>query len=91
MNHPTLVFAALLLLIGPSSSMAASPQLFKCVDGGHTVYQQLPCPLTAQVESAASGARASANAQAASEPAAKFTARLKPAPSPASSAPATLR
>lgn len=90
MKRPTLACAALLVLIA-SSSMAATPQLFKCVDGGHTVYQQLPCPLTAQVESAASGARAPAKAQAASEPAGKIAARLRPASPPASSAPATPR
>ncbi len=91
MKRPALACATLLLLIAPSWSMAASPQLYKCVDGGRTVYQQLPCPVTAQVESAESGARASAKVQAASEPAAKVASRLKPASPPASSAPATLR
>jgi len=81
--------ASLWLLALPSWSLAAAPQLFKCVDGGHTVYQQQACPVTSQAEPAASAAHVSA--RAASEPAARVTARLKPASPPASSGPATPR
>ncbi len=81
--------AASLLLIAPSWSMAASPQLFKCIEGGRTVYQQQACPVTSQNESAASGP--ASVSKIASEPATRVAARLKPASPPASSAPATLR
>ena len=81
--------AASLLLAVPSWSMAASPQLFKCVEGGRTVYQQQACPVSSQLEPAASGP--TSTSKAASEPATRVAARLKPASPPASSAPATLR
>ncbi len=81
--------AASLLLGVPSWSMAASPQLFKCVEGGRTVYQQQACPVTSQPEPAASGP--AATTKIASEPATKVAVRLRPASPPASSAPATPR
>jgi hypothetical protein len=81
--------AALCLAVAPSWSTAASPQLFKCVEGGRTVYQQVACPLTAQVEAAASGAQPSA--KAASEPTRKVASRIRPASPTAPSAPATPR
>jgi hypothetical protein len=81
--------ASLWLLALPSWSLAAAPQLFKCVDGGRTVYQQQACPVTSQAEPAASAAHGSA--KVASEPAPRVTARLKPASPPASSGLATPR
>ncbi len=90
MRRVTVAAAPLLLLLLASPvSWAANSQLFKCVDGGRTVYQQQACPVTQHVEASASGAHASA--KSASEPAAKVTARLRPPSGPASSAPATPR
>jgi Domain of unknown function (DUF4124) len=82
--------ASLSLLLVASWSTAGSPQLFKCVEGGRTVYQQQACPVTAQLEPMANSPHPATQA---SEPAPKIAARLKPASpaSPASSAPATLR
>lgn len=80
--------AVLLTLLAPVHASAAGPQLFKCMDGSRTVYQQQACAVTSQVEVAASGSRASS--KAASEPIAKV-ARIKPASSTASSALATPR
>ncbi len=84
MRRATIAGIATLLLSLLTESSAAGPQLYKCIDGGRTVYQQLACPVTSQVDSASSPARNSA--QAASEPAARVTARLKPASPTASSA-----
>jgi hypothetical protein len=82
--------ASLSLLLVASWSAAGSPQLFKCVEGGRTVYQQQACPVTAQLEPMASSPQPATKTP---EPAPKVAARLKPASplSPASSAPATLR
>ena len=79
---------ALALLLTASWSAAATPQLFKCIDGGRTVYQQQACSVSSQIEPAASAPHASTKA---SEPATKFAARVKPASVPASSVPATPR
>ena len=81
--------ALLLSLLTPTGSSAAGPRLFKCIDGGRTVYQQQACPVTSQVDAAPSPVRASA--KAASEPAPRATARLKQASPTASSVPATPR
>ena len=89
MSRALCATAASLLLAVASWSMAASPQLFKCVEGGRTVYQQQACPVTSQVEPAASGP--TSMSKIASEPGTRVAARLKPASPPASSAPATQR
>ena len=89
MSRTLCAAAASLLLAMSSWSLAASPQLFKCVESGRTVYQQQACPVTSQLESAASSP--AGMIRIASEPATKVAARLRPASPPASSAPATLR
>ena len=81
--------ATAMLLTLPTWSAAASPQLFKCVEGGRTVYQQQACPVTSQVEPAASGP--ASMTKVASEPATRVAARLRPVPASAASAPATPR
>ena len=79
---------ALALALTASWSAAATPQLFKCIESGRTVYQQQACSVSSQIEPAASAPHASTKA---SEPATKVAARVKPATAPASSAPATSR
>jgi hypothetical protein len=69
----------------------AASQLFKCVDGGRTVYQQQACPLSAQTEPMASSPRALAKADSASAPASAGAPRLRPVSLAASSAPAKPR
>lgn len=63
-------------------------QLFKCVDGGRTVYQQQACPVSSQPEPASAPARLTARTGAASAEAASAPRKVKPS-SPVSSAPAT--
>jgi hypothetical protein len=81
------VGAALMTLAG--ASLGAS-QLFKCIDGGRTVYQQQACPVSSQPEPAASaaGLTAKTNTNAAAEPASAPARKLRP-PAPASAALAT--
>jgi hypothetical protein len=84
------------LLVAGSLLAAAHPghagsQLFKCVDGGRTVYQQQACPSSAQSEPMASSPRTLAKADAASAPASAGALRLRPDSSAASSAPAKPR
>jgi hypothetical protein len=42
----------------PDSGFAGSPLLYKCVDGGHTVYQQQACPVSAVADAPASAVKA---------------------------------
>lgn len=86
------------LLAGLVGDASAASQLYKCVDGGRTVYQQQACSPSTQPETAASAsAKASApNVMArASAPAAGPAAApphgVKAPASPASSAPAKPR
>jgi hypothetical protein len=83
---------SLLARIGAALAVAlcgdalAASQMYKCVEGGRTVYQQQAC--NPQAEPAASAAHAPASAASdASSAAAKRLRR----PSPPSSAPATPR
>jgi len=76
-----------LLLAAAGLPAGAGSQLFKCVDGGRTVYQQQACSPTATTEPPASADRA-ASAQAASPPAGR---KLKPVSASASAASATRR
>jgi hypothetical protein len=74
--------AAAVLGVAPASAWAGS-QLFKCVDGGRTIYQQQACSVS-EPEAPASAAKA--------EPASLAAARkVKPASASASAAPATPR
>ena len=79
--RPALAAAIAIALVG--DAFAAS-QMFKCVDGGRTVYQQQPC--SPPPEPAASTAQPPASAASNAAPAKKLKR-----PSPASSAPATPR
>lgn len=86
------------LLAGLLGDALAASQLYKCVDGGRTVYQQQACSPSAQPEIAAStpakasapNVMAKASAPAAS-PAAVPPHNVKAPASPASSAPAKPR
>jgi len=86
------------LLAGPWTAAFAASKLFKCVDGGRTVYQQQACPTSAQPEAAPSApAKASApsslaKASGSGSDAATDAPRKVMAPSsPASAAPAKPR
>ena len=86
------------LLAGVFGDASAASQLYKCVEGGRTVYQQQACSPSAQPEMAASApAKASApNVMAkasapAATPAAVLPTAVKAPASPASSATAKPR
>jgi hypothetical protein len=76
--------AASVLAALADSGFAASQLLYKCVDGGRTVYQQQACPVSATPDTPASAVQA-APASAAS------MQKVKSASPSASAAPATLR
>jgi hypothetical protein len=79
------------LALGMNTASAAT-QMFKCVSGGRTIYQQQACPPSAEPASAPGPAIASAPARSASTVVATTAARkVKPASRPASAAPATPR
>jgi hypothetical protein len=84
------LFAGALLALPCACPFAAS-QLYKCVDGGRTVYQQQACSVSSQPEAAASAPRIGAKASAPAADAASAAPRKLRSPSPASSAPATPR
>jgi uncharacterized iron-regulated membrane protein len=73
----TAAWAAAVLLLAPASAFAGS-QLFKCVDGGRTIYQQQACSVS-EPEAPASAAKADA------------ARKVRQASVPASAAPATPR
>lgn len=73
-----------------SGAGVAGSQLFKCVEGGRTVYQQQACPPSSQPEPAASAPNAAAKASAPALATAADGRKVR-SPSPASSAPATPR
>jgi hypothetical protein len=77
------VFAALPCAAG------AAPTMYKCIEGGRTVYQQQACPVHPDSEPAASAAPFATKASAAAEPAAgeRKVKRPSPAASPASATP----
>ena len=82
--------AAATALAWPSGAAFGASQLFKCVDGGRTVYQQQACPLSSQAEPASAAPRLSARTGVAStETAASAPPRKVKPTSPASSGPAT--
>jgi hypothetical protein len=91
-----LAVAAGLVLASLCEASLGGSQLFKCVEGGRTVYQQQACSVSSQPELAASAPRPQAKASAPAAAAAPAletvaaTRRLKP-PSPASAAIATSR
>ena len=98
MTHPSHALQALFLaggLLAAAHDSHAASQLFKCVDGGRTVYQQQACPSSAQSEPMASSPRALAKAEvaaaSATAPASAGALRLRPASPAASSVPAKPR
>lgn len=84
-----IAFAGLLAATFPTAFAAS--QLFKCIDGGRTVYQQQACSVSSQPEPAASAPRVAAKASAPSADAASAAARKLRSSSAASSALATPR
>jgi hypothetical protein len=78
---------ALASLVGPAG---AAPQMYKCVEGGRTVYQQQACPVTPQADAPAASAPKPA-ASAASDAASAAARKLRRPLPPASSVPATPR
>ena len=84
--------AAGALLVAPCADGWAASQLFKCIDGGRTVYQQQACPVNSQPEGAASAPRIGAQASApVADTASAAARRLRPPASSASAVPATRR
>ena len=80
------------LLAAPWSAVFAASQLFKCVDGGRTVYQQQACSPSTQPDAASTVLPAMAKASApGADPAASAPRRIRALPSPASAALATPR
>jgi hypothetical protein len=81
------------LLAAPCAEALAGTQLFKCVDGGRTVYQQQACSVSSQPDPAASAPRPGAKASGPAAETVSSTAprKLRASSSPASAAPATLR
>jgi hypothetical protein len=88
LQHAIAAAAGALLAALSGASLGAS-QLFKCVEGGRTVYQQQACPVSSQPEPAASAARLAAKTAVAGNDVASAPPRKLRSPSPASSAPAT--
>jgi hypothetical protein len=79
------------LVLGVNTASAAT-QMFKCISGGRTIYQQQACPVGAEPASAPAAAAASAPARNASAVVAPAAARkVRPASRPASGVPAKPR
>ena len=79
-------------LAGLCGNAIAASKLFKCVEGGRTVYQQQACSPSAQPEVAASAPRATTKSSAPGADAAPSAPhKLKAPSSPASTVPATRR
>jgi len=80
-------------LAAPCIGAFAASQLYKCVDGGRTVYQQQACSPSAQAEVAASAPHGAAKASAPAADAGSATGprKLRASSLPASSALATRR
>jgi hypothetical protein len=90
LQHAFAAAAVGALLAALSGASFGASQLFKCVEGGRTVYQQQACPVSSQPEPAASSAaRLAAKTAVAGSDAASAPARKLRPPSLASSAPAT--
>ena len=66
-------------------------QMFKCIEGGRTIYQQRACAVTAQPESAASAPHATPKASSPVASASTGAAKVRQAPPAASPAPAARR
>ena len=95
MNPLTRGIAALFVgasLGAPGAGAFAASQLYKCVDGGRTVYQQQACSPSTQPEVAASAPQSTAKVSApVTDSASSAPRRIRALSSPASSALATPR
>jgi hypothetical protein len=83
-SRPYFALAAAALATLADSGFAASQLLYKCVDGGRTIYQQQACPVSAVPDEPASAVKA------APAPAASMQ-KVKSASSSASAVSATPR
>ncbi len=91
LRHLGAVAAGALFAATCADTLAAA-QMFKCVDGGRTVYQQQACSVSSQPDGAASAPRIGAKASAPVADAVSAAPRkLRSSASPASAVPATLR
>jgi hypothetical protein len=90
MKRRRLQLAACAALAIAAAQADGASKMFKCVEGGRTIYQQQACAVVAEPASAASAARASAKASGVATAAASG-AKVKRASPAASSAPATSR
>jgi hypothetical protein len=86
-----LAAAAVLVLAAVPCAAGAAPQMYKCVEGGRTVYQQQACPVHPDPDPAASAAHTAMKASAAAEPASAGEHKVRRPLPAASSAPATPR
>jgi hypothetical protein len=82
--------AAALALATLAGAAGAAPQMFKCVEGGRTVYQQQGCAVSAQAD-VTSAPRAAARASAGGDATSALARGLRQPSSSASSATATRR
>jgi hypothetical protein len=85
-----LAAAAIVAVATASTAAGAASNMYKCIEGGRTVYQQQACAVHPDPEPAASAARAMTKASAVAEPAVAGERKVK-RPSLPSSAPATPR
>ena len=87
-----LVIVAGVLLAATCADALAGTQMFKCVGGGRTVYQQQACSVSSQPDVAASAPRSAAKASAPPADTVSVAPRkLKASASPASAVLATPR
>ncbi|MEO8311082.1 MAG: hypothetical protein ABI520_07930 [Caldimonas sp.] len=90
--HCLRAVAAAALVAASGADALAGTQLFKCIDGGRTVYQQQACSVSSQPDGAASAPRIAAKASAPLGDAVSAAPRkLRSPASPASGVPATPR
>jgi hypothetical protein len=83
--------AAFVLAAFVAVEAGAATQMYKCVAGGRTVYQQQACAVSEAPEPAASAASGAAKASAPADPGSAAARKLRRPSPPVSSAPATLR
>jgi hypothetical protein len=81
---PMLLLALVVVLMLPAY---AQTKMFKCILDGHTVYQQTACPVTSQINDAASAPQATSTSAGVMAP--RMTKREKAAARAATSASAS--
>ena len=84
-------FAAALALATFAGSVGAASKMYKCIEGGRTIYQQQACAVRPQPEAAASAPNAAAQASATAASASAGARKVTRSSPPASSSPATPR